>query len=326
MSVRQWLWLTLLATFWGSAFILMAIALPTFPPLVIVTGRMCVAAIVLNGVLITQHLHSQPVRSQSITPQPSQPRHHLYPSSLSLWLQCGGLSLLGNLLPFGLVVWAQQHITASLASILIAAAPIFTVVLAVFIAGERLTLVRALGITLGFSGVVVLIGPDVLQGFSLQGAGELAILGAAMSYALSGFWGRRFKHLPPQLVSTMTVTMGSLIILPLCLAAIATNRLQITTVSLHSWPLSAIFAVIALGVFSTALAYLIYYRLLAEVGVVKTSLVSFLVPFCALILGTTLLNEQLDAAALLGMALILSGLAVLDGRLLRPLSLNRRAK
>ncbi|MEL6779873.1 MAG: EamA family transporter, partial [Cyanobacteria bacterium J06597_16] len=81
MSVRQWLWLTLLATFWGSAFILMAIALPTFPPLVIVTSRMCVAAIVLNGVLVTQHL-----RSQSITSQPSQPRHRLYPSSLSLWL------------------------------------------------------------------------------------------------------------------------------------------------------------------------------------------------------------------------------------------------
>ncbi len=295
MSLRQWLWLSLLASFWGSAFIFMALALSTFSPVTIVMGRMGVAAIVLNGVILKQGRR--------------------WPKERSLWLQCAGLSVLNNLLPFGLVVWAQQHISASLASILIAAAPIFTVVLAVFIVGERLTLVRGLGVLLGFGGVVVLIGPNVLRGFSLQGAGELAILGAALSYALAGFWGRRFKAIPAQLVSTMTVTMGAVIMVPLTLALEWPLALE--------WRWSAGLSVLALGVFSTALAYLIYYRLLAEAGVVKTSLVSFLVPFTALILGAVFLHERLDGTAALGMALILLGLAVLDGRLFNKLRLKR---
>ena len=291
MSLRQWLWLALLACFWGSAFVLMELALPTFSPLMIVLGRMGVAAVMLNLVILRQGRR--------------------WPQQRRLWVQCAGLSILNNLLPFGLVVWAQQHISASLASILIAAAPIFTVVLAVFIVGEQLTLTRGLGVLLGFSGVIVLTGPSVLQGFSLQGVGELAILGAALSYALAGFWGRRFKAIPAQLVSTMTVTMGAVIMVPLTL--------------ILEWPLSvewqwpAGLAVLALGIFPTALAYLIYYRLLAEAGVVKTSLVSFLVPFAALLLSAIFLHERLSLTAASGMALILAGLAVLDGRLLGKL-------
>lgn len=314
MSLRQWLWLGLLASFWGSAFISMEIALPTFSPVAIVSSRMVVAAIVLNGVLLSQGKH--------------------WPKKPALWLQCAGLSLLGNLMPFGLIVWAQQYISASLAAILIAASPIFTVVLAVFLVGERLTLPRLLGVLLGFGGVALLIGPSVLRGFSLQGAGELAILGAAMSYALAGFWGRRFKAIPVQLLSTITVTMGALIMVALLLGLSMVSHIDMATLLLtqpladNGWvgnwraedgPWLSVLATISLGVFSTALAYLIYYRLLAEVGVVKTSLVSFLVPFSALILGVTFLGERLDAVAISGMVLILSGLAVLDGRLLSRL-------
>lgn len=307
MSLRQWLWLGLLASFWGSAFIFMEIALPAFSPVAIVSSRMMVAAIVLNVVLLSQR--------------------QCWPKKPALWLQCAGLSLLGNLMPFGLVVWAQQYISASLASILIAAAPIFTVVLAVYIVGEQLTLPRFLGVLLGFCGVVVLIGPSVLSGFSLQGAGELGILGAAMSYALAGFWGRRFKAIPVQLLSTMTVTMGALmmglVLLGLSLMPSVDMRTLLLTQPLPEltveWPWLPGLATVSLGVFSTALAYLIYYRLLSEVGVVKTSLVSFLVPFISLILGVTFLHERLEAGSILGMALILSGLAVLDGRLLSRL-------
>ncbi|MEM9089478.1 MAG: DMT family transporter [Cyanobacteria bacterium P01_F01_bin.53] len=316
MSLRQWLWLSLLASFWGGAFILMEIALPVFSPLAIVSSRMTVAAIVLNGVLFSQGQR--------------------WPKRPGLWLQCAGLSLLGNLMPFGLVVWGQQYISASLASILIAAAPIFTVVLAVFVLKEQLTLSRLLGALLGFGGVVVLIGPEVLNGFSLQGLGELAILGAAMSYALAGFWGGRFTAIPVKMLSTMTVTMGALImvssllglavmpgvdlgaqLLAQPLAEELTGNLMGHSIS--RWPWAAGLAMVGLGVFSTALAYLIYYRLLGEVGVIKTSLVSFLVPFSALLLGATFLGERLDGPSMLGMVLILSGLAVLDGRLLSRL-------
>jgi drug/metabolite transporter (DMT)-like permease len=208
-------------------------------------------------------------------------------------------------------VWGQQHISASLASILIAAAPLFTVAIAVLFTREQLTLTRGLGVVLGFAGVVVLIGPNVLEGFDLQGAGELAILGAALSYAVAGFMGWRFKAIPTQQLSTMTVTAGAVMMLPMAVALEWPMGVE--------WRWSAAFAVLMLGVFSTALAYLIYYRLLANAGVVNTSLVSFLVPLSALLLSTVFLHERLNAPAILGMALILSGLAVLDGRLLNQL-------
>ena len=297
MSSRQWLWLDLLSCLWGSAFIFMEVALSTFSPLLIVMGRMGVAAVVLNGVL-----WSQP-----------EGRKVLQATPLSLWLKCGGLSLLNNLLPFGFVVWGQQHISASLASILIAAAPLFTVVLAVFWVSERLTVLRSLGVVLGFAGVVVLVGPEVLRGFDLRGLGELAILAAALSYAVAGFVGGQFKAIPSQLLSTMTVTMGALMMggLTGAIALISKEPL------VPAWSWTAAGAVLCLGVFSTASAYLIYYRLLAQAGVVNTSLVSFLVPLSTLILGMVFLGERLDTASVVGMSLILAGLAVLDGRMLK---------
>ncbi len=293
MSLRQWLWLSLLAFLWGSAFILMEVALPAFSPVLIVTGRMTIAAIVLNGVL--WHQRSRWLKLMAL------PR--------SLWLKCGALSLINNLIPFGLVVWGQQYITASLASILIATAPLFTVVLAVFWEKERLTRARGAGVVLGFSGVVVLIGPEVFRGFDLSGLGEVALLVAALAYSLSGFAGSRFRDIPAQLVSTMTVTTGALLMVPVALVWGGPLAIE------GQW--LAGLAVVALGIFPTAIAYLIYFYLLAEAGVVKTSMVSFLVPLSALLLGTLFLNERLDGPAIAGMTLILSGLVVIDGRLLK---------
>ncbi|KPQ34211.1 MAG: putative permease [Phormidesmis priestleyi Ana] len=305
MSLRQWLWLGVLSFFWGSAFIFMEVALPTFSPLLIVTGRMGLAALVLNGALLWQE----------------KLRLELSTLSRSLWLKCAGLSLLSNLLPFGLIVWGQQHISASLASILIAATPLFTVVLAVFLVGERLTVVRGFGVALGFAGVIVLIGPEVLRGFDLGGLGELAILGAALFYAIGGFVGSRFNTVPSQLLSTMTVTSGAVI---MATFVIVLGLVDPTSPSLlvTNWRWSAGLALLCLGVFPTAIAYLIYYRLLAQAGVVNTSLVSFLVPLSTLVLGAVFLSDRLDLAAIIGMSCILSGLAILDGRALKLLKIK----
>lgn len=307
MTLRQWLWLSLLACFWGSAFILMELALPVFSPLTIVASRMLVAATFLNVVVWRQRKRNQPTstaNNQSI--------------SLSTWIKCGGLSLLSNLIPFGLIVWGQQYISASLASILVTATPLFTVLLAAIWKKERMTLSRSLGVGMGFVGVIVLIGPTVLSGFSLTGAGELAVLGAALSYALTGFVGQRFSHLPSLLVSRMTVTMGALMVMPI--AVIYAPIVYAPTDILWEWPtLKAILAMIGLGVFSTGLAYVIYYRLLTEAGIVNTSLVSFLVPLNAVVLSVLFLREGINGMDLLGMAFILCGLAVLNGRLTNKL-------
>ena len=308
MSLRQWLLLCVPAFCWGSAFVFMEVALPALSPLMIVMGRMSVAAVFLLAVQLWPRQ------------QTKHPHFSIRKASRSLWLQCAGLSTVGTLVPFGLVVWAQQYITASVAAILISVAPIFTVVLAVFVLKERLTLARGLGALLGFSGVILLIGPSVLQGISLQGAGELAILGAALAYSVAGFWGGRFKHIPPQALSTMTVSTGAVIIVLLGLG----TSLRLDWSLVEQWQWQAGLAVLGLGLFSTAIAYLVYFRLLAEVGVVKTSLVSFLVPICTLLLSTTFLGERLETDSIIGMALILLGLAVLDGRVLRTFSLTKR--
>lgn len=275
---------------------LMAIALPTFSPLVIVSGRMVVASVLLNGVIFSQGQR--------------------WPRDRWVWLECAGLSLVSNLLPFGLVVWGQQYIDASLAAILIAASPVFTVAIASLLGLERLTLTRGLGVLMGFAGVVVLIGPQVLQGFSLKGAGELAMLAAALSYSVAGFWGRRFKRIRAELVSTMTITMGTLLVVPLALL-VERPLAQLGGGGSAVW--GAGLAVVGLGVFSTAIAYIIYFRLLAEMGVVNTSLVSFLVPLSAVLMSAIFLQERLSLPAIVGMSLILGGLAVLDGRLLKQL-------
>ncbi len=289
MSLRQWLLLCVPAFFWGSAFILMEIALPTLSPLMIVAGRMAIAAIVLNAIIWFQG--------------------YRWPESKLVWFECAALSVVNNLLPFGLVVWGQQYINASLASILIASAPVFTVVIASAVGKERLTLMRGMGVLLSFSGVVVLIGPQVLQGLDLQGIGEIAMLCAALCYSLSGFWGQRFRAVPAELVSTMTITMGALIVVPFMLAFEPPFEVE--------WQWSAGLSVVALGVFSTAIAYIIYFKLLADVGVVNTSLVSFLVPLSALAMSLIFLKERLSLEVILGMSLILLGLGVLDGRLLK---------
>lgn len=298
MSLRQWLWLGLLASFWGSAFIFMELALPTFSPVAVVMGRMSIAALVLNGVIYGSGRIGDRTHTAKSIP-------------LLTWIKCGGLSILSNLLPFTLIVWGQQYISASLASILIAAAPLFTVLIAALLTKEKLTPARTLGVVLGFAGVIVLVGPEVLRGFSLQGAGELAVLAAAMSYAIAGFVGKRFDKIPSQLVSRMTATMGAFIIVPLGIGSSLLSGIPLV----GQWQWSAVLAVVCLGVGSTAIAYLIYYRLLAEAGVINTSLVSFLVPLSALILGAVFLQERLSTEDILGMAFILSGLAVLDGRL-----------
>ncbi|MEL6816094.1 MAG: DMT family transporter [Cyanobacteria bacterium J06598_3] len=287
MTLQQWLLLCVPAFFWGSAFVLMEVALPTFSPLMIVAGRMGVAAITLNLIVRLQGKR--------------------WPSDKSVWLECAALSIVNNLLPFGFVVWGQQYIDASLASILIASAPVFTVVIASLLGNEHLTWVRGLGVLLSFSGVVVLIGPSVLRGLDLQGMGEFAMLCAALCYSLSGFWGRRFRAIPADLVSTMTITMGALIVMPL--------MLWVEAPFAPDWQWAAGLAVVALGVFSTAIAYVVYFKLLAEIGVVNTSLVSFLVPLSALVMSVIFLKERLSGESILGMCLILGGLGVLDGRL-----------
>jgi drug/metabolite transporter (DMT)-like permease len=221
------------------------------------------------------------------------------------------MGLLNNIIPFLLIVWGQKGIESGLAAILTAAAPVFSVIVAgVWLKDEPVTRSRLLGAVLGLIGVVVLIGPSALAGLNANLLAQLAVLGGALSYAFAGVYARRFTrmNIDPIVAASGQLLMSSLIMILLVLAFEAPA--QLLESSTKVWA-----AVGLMAVFSTALAYILYFRLLASAGATNAILVTLLIPVTAILLGTMILDERLQWLHFLGMAVIGLGLSVIDGRL-----------
>jgi drug/metabolite transporter (DMT)-like permease len=303
MTAPEWAMLVALSILWGGSFFFTGIAVKELPPFTIVVLRVGLAALILNIVIRLMGLRM--------------------PSDGRIWLAFFGMGFLNNAAPFALFVWSQTHIASGLASILNATTPLFTVIVAhLFTKDERMTGGRLAGVLIGFLGVAAMLGPKALESVLASGHGlgdsgtvilaELACLAAAVSYAFAGVFGRRFARMgvAPMLTATGQVTASTVMLLPL--AAIVDRPWALPVPSLP-----AIAAILGIAALSTALAYVLYFRILATAGATNLLLVTFLIPVSALILGTLVLSEPLVAAQLLGMALIGVGLAAIDGRLLR---------
>lgn len=290
MGLGEWVLIVFLSIIWGGSFFFVGVAVKTMTPLTIVLCRVGLAALILLGVVLLTGRR-----------MPASPR---------LWLAFFVMGALNNLIPFSLIVWAQTHIASSLASILNATTPIFSVILAHLLTREeRLTAKRLTGVTIGWIGVAVLIGVASLGGFGPQGLGQIAVLGASCSYALAAIFGRRFKALDPVVVSTGMLCASTVMILPVAL---------VTEQPWHLSPAAATWAaLIGLAAISTALAYIIYFRVLAVAGATNILLVTFLIPVSAILLGIMVLGERPGWNAFGGMALIFAGLVAIDGRLLK---------
>lgn len=296
MTPTEWALLGLLSLLWGSSFFFIRVSVLELPPLVVVLLRVGLAALVLNLLLA--------LRGKTL------------PRSATLWRAFLVMGLINNALPFTLIVWGEAHIGSGLAAILNATTPMFTAAVAhAFTRDEKLTHGRVTGILIGLAGVAVMIGPSAFAPGHGVLLAQLAILGAATSYAFGTVFGRRFRTLglSPLVAAAGQVTASSLILLPLTFAIDHPLALP-----MPSWP--AIGAVFGLGVLSTALAFILYFRILATAGATNVSLVTLLVPVTAILLGTSLLGEHLGRVQILGMGLILLGLVVIDGRLLRHLT------
>lgn len=170
---------------------------------------------------------------------------------------------------------------------------------------------------IGFLGVVVTIGPELLKSRGLEGLGrdfsaELAILAATLSYAFASIYGRRFKRMDvaPLVTATGQVTVSSLLLLPVVLIVDRPWTLAVPS-------LPALLSILGIAGLSTALAYGLYFRILATAGATNIALVTFLIPVSAIGLGCFILGERIDAGSFLGMGLIGIGLAIMDGRPLR---------
>jgi drug/metabolite transporter (DMT)-like permease len=292
MGPREWAALLALSVLWGGSFFFTGVAVRALPAFTIVLVRVAVAALALNLVVRVAGLR--------------------LPRDRHAWVAFFGMGALNNALPFALLVWGQHHIASGLASILNATTPLFTVLVAHGLTrDERLSWAKGAGVMAGLAGVVVMLGPDLLRGLGTGVVAELACLGAALSYAFAGIFGRRFRRMgiPPLLTAAGQVTASSMLILPLALVVDRPWTLAMPDGSV--W-----LALAGLGLLSTALAYILYFRILAAAGATNLLLVTFLIPVSAVLLGTVVLHERLDPRAFAGMALIGVGLAAIDGRLL----------
>lgn len=294
MNRREWAMLVTLSVLWGGSFFFAEIALESLPPLTIVTLRVGLAAITLWLVVLALKL---PI-----------------PNSTPIWIAFLTMGLLNNVLPFSLIVWGQSQISSGLAAILNATAPLFGVIVAgILLRDESATPLKIMGVVIGFAGVIVMMDLSSIATSSLLA--QLAILAAALSYACASVYGRRFKAtgLNPILVAAGQVTGSTLLLLPIALWVDGND--PYANVPAQVWA-----AIISLAVFSTAAAYILYFKLLASAGATNILLVTLLVPVSAILLGWLFLEESLQTPHVIGMAMIALGLSAIDGRLWRRAS------
>lgn len=289
MSAQDWLLLILLSLIWGGSFIFAKIAVAEVPPLTIALSRVALAALALHLVRFILHVPA--------------------PRERAFWRDALIMGLLNNAIPFSLIFWGQKEIGAGLASILNATTPLFTVIVAHFFTrDERAGPLKIAGVLLGMVGVTVMIGSDVASGLGNHLWSELAVLGATLSYGLAGVFGRRFRARPPLMVASGQLTGSSLLLLlPVLLID------QPWSLPLPS--MRSTLAIISIALLSTALAYVIFFRILKRAGPTNLSLVTLLIPVSALLLGIVFLHEKIAMHHLVGMGFIGFGLLLLDGRI-----------
>jgi drug/metabolite transporter (DMT)-like permease len=293
MGPSEWLTLVALSVLWGGSFLFGKIALAELPPFSVVLVRVGLAAVALwLAVIVTR---------QTI------------PQARAVWLAFFAMGLINNLIPFSLIMWGQVRIGSGLASILNATTPLWTVVVAhALTADEKMNARKLAGVLIGVAGVAVMIGPLALAGLGGDVAAQLAVIGATLSYAFAGLYGRRFARMgvAPMVVAGGQVGATTIMLLPV--AQLVDMPWTLPMPGPRTWA-----ALAGLALLSTALAYVLYFRILAKAGATNLLLVTFLIPVSGVLMGVLVLDETLQTRQLAGMALIGAGLAAIDGRLLR---------
>ncbi|MGF9563905.1 DMT family transporter [Neorhizobium sp. JUb45] len=288
-GASAWALLFVLGLLWGGSFFFARIAVAEVPPFTLVFFRLFLAALALHIFL--------------------RGRFGTYSLLREHWRSFAVLGLINNAIPHTLIFFGQTEIGAGLAAILNATTPIFTVLITNrFTEDEKLSTAKIVGCLLGLAGTIVLIGPGVFTSTAAPLWALILPILAALSYGFAGTYGKRFRGLPAPVTAAGQMTASSLMMLPVMLIAD-----QPWTLAFPS--MTVVAAILALALLSTALGYLIYFRILALAGATYTSLVTLLVPPSAILLGAIFLHERLDIAEVAGMALIGLGLLVLNGML-----------
>jgi drug/metabolite transporter (DMT)-like permease len=296
MRTTEWLLLIALSILWGGTYFFSVVAVQSLPPLTLVMLRVSLAAEVLVPVALLMG--------------------YRLPLTPAGWAPFVILALLNNIVPFTLMFIGQARITGGLASVMNATTPLFTILIARMAGQEALTPAKLVGVLVGLAGVAVLMGPAAWHAQASSLIGMSCFIGAALSYGLSALWLRRFRDTPPLVSAAAQLLCSTVMMLPI--VALVERPWQ-----LAAPPLSVVGAVLGLALLSTALAYVLFFRIIATAGATNVMLVTLLVPVTATALGAILLDEALTAHQIAGALIIASGLVIIDGRLYRWLTRPR---
>jgi drug/metabolite transporter (DMT)-like permease len=287
MNLFDWTRLIILSLLWGGSYTWIELALIELDPMMIVFYRVLLSSIFL--ILICKVLSLK------------------FKIEKKIFIFLFFMSLTNNVIPFNLIAWGQQEITASVGSILNATTPLFTVIIANYWPnGEKATLNRIFGVIIGFCGVILLMGLSI-HDIDNSIIGQSAILLAAISYAISALIGKEIKKIHPAISATYMLSISSVILLPIVL--FSGNEL------LPQASKQSMIAILGLAIFSTSIAYLIFYKLIENIGS-NVMLVTLLMPVSAILLSIIILNETINTTQTIGLILILTGLILVDGRAL----------
>lgn len=300
MRARDALELVTLAALWGASFLFMRTAAPEFGPVALIFVRVALAALLLLPIIAWRG-------------QWRELFVHAWPLTV--------VGILNSALPFVLIAWALLSLTAGFASIVNATAPLWAAVVAWMWFGERLTRWRATGLAIGFGGVAVLVSGEA--GFHGEHITLAVVAGllATLSYGVSANYTKRYLTG----VSSLAITTGGQLAAALALAPLAAWLWPAGAISAGAWGAAA-----ALAVACTSLAYILYFRLIANIGPARAIAVTFLIPAFGMGWGVLLLDEPLGLRMLLGAGVILAGTALatglVDGHKLRRWALRRRLR
>jgi drug/metabolite transporter (DMT)-like permease len=278
MGAGEWGLLIILSVLWGASFLFMGILVKELPPLTISASRLTIASLLI-GILASRRPKDLPWRELLI------------------------LGVLNNTIPYALILWGQRYVSSSVASIINSTSPFFTSIFAHFLTDdEKINKFSMMGISLGFSGVLAM-------GWDLQGSliGELAIITAVICYSYATVYGRRFYSmgLSPLDIAFGQLSTAAATSIPLAIL----ERPWLVMPSQRAWA-----SIIGISVFSTALAYLIFFRILERAGATNANLVTLLIPVTATLLCTAFLGERLELRHIVGMCLIMTGLLIMNLR------------
>ncbi len=280
---RDWSGVVTLGLIWGGTFMVVAMALEGYGPITVATARTTLGALTL---LLMMAATGRKIPT----------------GNPALWWSIIIIGILSTALPFVLLSWGQQFVPSAFAGLSMAAIPLMVLPLAHFFSDEPMNARRLFGVTLGFTGALILIGPGLAQlGSGAEPMAQLACVGAALSYALASIFTRRCPPVDPVVLAALTLVVGAVLLLPIMLAYEGVPRWEGTRPGL---------AIIVLGLFPTAFATLLRVSIIRSAGSVFLTLVNYQVPIWSMVFGAWILSEALPFRFYLALAMILTGLAI----------------